>query len=226
MKFIHHFELIVHLYPTLHQLQFREGQITKVELIDFIFLCVWQLSLLCKEGSPVVGAHEALVGLSPAAPSPVPIPGLPRGSEQGGKGHTLRSQPPPHLPAPHMLGVHPVRVLPCSPGSQRVPLPRIPTAPFRTPLWFSATAQDSREKKNRLLHLRSNYASNFPFPFSSFLQSAFSGAHRLREAALHHSLMGKFKVLGFGLWGPACRFKLCHLLAELLNAFDPPFPHL
>lgn len=100
MKFIHHFELIVHLYPTFHQLQFREGQVAKVELIDFIFLCIWQLSLLCKEGSPVVGAHEALVGLSPAAPRPVPIPGLPRGSEQGGKGHTLQSQPPPPPPRP------------------------------------------------------------------------------------------------------------------------------
>lgn len=100
MKFIHHFELIVHLYSTFHQLQFGQGQVAEVEFIDFIFLCIWQLSLLCKEGNPVVRAHEVFVGLSPAAPSPVPIPGPLGGSEQGGKGRILQGQPP----APRTLG--------------------------------------------------------------------------------------------------------------------------
>lgn len=225
MKFIHHFELIVHLYPTFHQLQFREGQVAEVEFIDFVFLCIWQLSLLCKEGSPGVGAHEACMGLPPAAPSPVPIPG----SEQGDKGQAWQRQlPPPPTPHPaqRMLKVRLACVLPRSPGSQRVPLPRIPTAPSHTPLWFSASAQNSREKQNQLVYLRSKYASTFPFPFSAFLQSACSGSHQLREAALHHPVIGQFKLLGIGQWGPACKFELCHLLAELLNTFSPPFPHL
>lgn len=171
-----------------------------------------------------------MVGLSPAAPRPVPIPGLPRGSEQGGKGHTLQSQPPP-TPTP----TSPPRA--CSGRTLRAFCPAhqdlseflFLAFPRLLPVHLSGflpRPKIAERKKNRLLHLRSNYASNFPFPFSSFLQSAFSGAHQLREAALHHSLMGKFKVLGFGRWGPACKFELCHLLAELLNAFDSPFPHL
>lgn len=111
--------------------------------------------------------------------------------------------PPPAL---RMLKVRLAWVLPRSPGSQRVPLPRIPTAPSHTPLWFSASAQNSREKQNQLVYLRSKYASTFPFPFSAFLQSACSGSHQLREAALHHPVIGQFKLLGIWQWGPACKF--------------------
>ena len=69
VKFIHHSELIVHLYSTFHQLQFRQGQVTEVEFINFIFLCIWQLFLLCETWSQVTGTHEGFLGPSPIPPT-------------------------------------------------------------------------------------------------------------------------------------------------------------
>lgn len=46
VELVHHLELIVHLYAALHQLQLREGQVTEVKLVDFIFLSIWKFSLL------------------------------------------------------------------------------------------------------------------------------------------------------------------------------------
>lgn len=150
VKFIHHFELIVHLNSTFHQLQFRQGQVAEVEFINFIFVCIWQLSLLYETWSQVTGAHEESLGpsLTPPPTSPVPDLSLLEGSEQSGKGHTWQRC------SPHMLGARTPcacnrsgpALLPSSPGSQPVLLPRIPTAPSHTPLWFSARARKSREK--------------------------------------------------------------------------------
>ena len=98
MKFIHHFELIIHLYPTFHQLQFCQGQVTEVEFVNFIFLCIWKLFLLWKDRSQIIKANGVFLGLSMSPPSPVLGPG------QSRKGYSLqRPSPHIHTHTPHML---------------------------------------------------------------------------------------------------------------------------
>lgn len=65
VEFVHHSELVVHLYAALHQLQLREGQVTEVKFVDFVFLGIWKFSLLHRSGVPVIKEHDVLLGPSP-----------------------------------------------------------------------------------------------------------------------------------------------------------------
>jgi hypothetical protein len=78
-----------------------------------------------------------------------------------------------------------------SPGSQPAPLPHNPTVPSHTPLWFSAKTQNSRKKRNRLLHQKPKNASTFPFPCLSSLQSP---CNRTTHSAF------TLKQFSHGLW--------------------------
>ena len=175
VKFIHHFELIVHLYSTFHQLQFRQGQVAEVEFIDFIFVCIWQLSLLYETWSQVTGAHEEFLGpsLTPPPTCPVPDLNLLEGSEQSGKGRTWQRC------SPHMLGA----CMPCAcnrsgrrgcPAHQDLSQLFFLAFPWLLPIHLSGflPGPERAEKNISLLHLRSKYVSTFPFPFFFFLQSS------------------------------------------------------
>lgn len=65
VELVHHSELVVHLYAALHQLQLREGQVTEVKLVDFVFLGIWKFSLLHRSGVAVIKERDVLLGPSP-----------------------------------------------------------------------------------------------------------------------------------------------------------------
>lgn len=74
VELVHHSELVVHLYAALHQLQLREGQVTEVKLVDFIFLGIWKFFLLHRSEVQLLRSMRC---------SCTPPPGLPRRAKQG-----------------------------------------------------------------------------------------------------------------------------------------------
>lgn len=75
VELLHHSELVVHLYAALHQLKLREGQVTEVKLIDFVFLGIWKFSLLDWSGVQWLRREHSVL--------PGPSPGLLREAKQG-----------------------------------------------------------------------------------------------------------------------------------------------
>ena len=200
VKFIHHFELIVHLNSTFHQLQFRQGQVAEVEFINFIFVCIWQLSLLYETWSQVTGAHAESLGpsLTPPLTSPVPDLSLLEGSEQSGKGHTWqRCSPPVQGHACPALATGQDRH--CCPAHQDLSQFFFLAFPRLLPIHLSGflPGPERAEKNISLLYLRSKYVSTFPFPFFFFLQSSCNRA--TNSERLPFSVYWQV-IQGHGIW--------------------------